>query len=142
MKKQYYNKGKQVNGALKNRKILSGKGKEYSEVSKETEAIFHNWLNFSGVQENEFDDYMKAKPHKVQECINEDGNIEIGIFAGEQQILSPLLFQVRSGGSLDDFIVNALLLFSYIAARYTDKSFDEAVKKFADRMVEERKLTL
>lgn len=124
------------------KKVMFGKGKEYSEVSREVENTFQSWLSFAGVSEAEFDRRMKVMPHRVEESINGDGDIEINIFAGDKQVIAPLVFQLNAGGNIDDFIVNALFLFSYIASRYKDKSFEKSVGSFADKMVAERKLTL
>lgn len=131
------------NGQKPKRKIIYGKekAKEYNAVSKEIEEIFSNWLDFAGLDVGEFDRRMKAEPHRVEESINVDGDIEINIFAGNEKVIVPLIFQPRSGGNLDDFIVNTLLLFSHIAARYESKSFEKAVTVFADRMIEERKVS-
>lgn len=124
------------------KKVMFGKGKEYSEVSREVENTFQSWLSFSGVDEDEFDRRMKAEPYRVEESINGDGDIEINIFAGDRQVIVPLIFQPNGGGNIDDFIVNALLVLSHIASRYEDKSFEKAVGIFADKMIAERKLTL
>lgn len=131
------------NGQKPKRKIIYGKekAKEYNAVSKEIEETFSNWLDFAGLDVGEFDRRMKAEPHRVEESINVDGDIEINIFAGNEKVIVPLIFQPRSGGNLDDFIVNTLLLFSHIAARYESKSFEKAVTVFADRMIEERKVS-
>lgn len=131
------------NGQKPKRKIIYGKekAKEYNAVSKEIEETFSNWLDFAGLDVGEFDRHMKAEPHRVEESINADGDIEINIFAGNEKVIVPLIFQPRSGGNLDDFIVNALLLFSHIASRYESKSFEKAVTVFADRMIEERKVS-
>lgn len=131
------------NGQKPKRKIIYGKeiAKEYNAVSKEIEETFSNWLDFAGLDVGEFDRRMKAEPHRVEESINADGDIEINIFAGNEKVIVPLIFQPRSGGNLDDFIVNALLLFSHIASRYESKSFEKAVTVFADRMIEERKVS-
>lgn len=117
------------NGQKSKRKIVYGKEKaqEYNAISQEIEKTFCNWLDFAGV--------------RVEESINADGDIEINIFAGNEQVIVPLVFQPNSGGNLDDFIVNALLLFSHIAARYESKSFEKAVTVFADRMIAERKVS-
>ncbi len=131
------------NGQKPKRKIIYGKekAKEYNAVSKEIEETFSNWLDFAGLDGGEFDRRMKAEPHRVEESINADGDIEINIFAGNEKVIVPLIFQPSSGGNLDDFIVNALLLFSHIASRYESKSFEKAVTVFADRMIEERKVS-
>lgn len=124
------------------RKVMCGKGKEYSEVSREVENTFKSWLSFAGIDEAEFDRRMKSKPYKVEESINKDGDIEINIYAGNERVIVPLIFQPSGGGNLDDFIVNALLVFSHIASRYEDKSFEKSVASFADRMIAEKKITL
>ena len=132
------------NGQKSKRKIVYGKEKaqEYNAISQEIEKTFCNWLDFAGVDVGEFDRRMKAEPHRVEESINADGDIEINIFAGNEQVIVPLVFQPNSGGNLDDFIVNALLLFSHIAARYESKSFEKAVTVFADRMIAEKKVSV
>lgn len=124
------------------RNVLYGNGKEYSEVSREIEETFHGWLAYAGMDEAEFDRRMSRQPHKVEEGINEDGDIEVNIYAGFMRVIPPLIFQPSGGGSLDDFLVNALLLFSHIAARYEDKRFEKAVGDFAERMIAERKMSL
>jgi len=134
-----YNKGD--NPARQN-KVLSGKGKEYSEAAQDIENTFFAWLNFAGVSEEEFDKRMSCKPHKIEETINEDGNIEINIYGGGTRVIDPLLYQIGGDIDIDDFIVSALLVLSLIASRYEDKSFENEVRKFADRMIAERKLTI
>lgn len=126
------------------RQIIFGKEKarEYNAVSKEAENTFQNWLDFAGVDVGEFDRRMKSEPHRVEESINEDGDIEINIFAGNEKVIVPLVFQPKCGGSFDDFIVNAVFLMSYIASRYESKSFESAVTVFFERMIAEKKTTL
>jgi len=137
-KKHYFNNRKPQ------KKIVfgKGKGKEYSEVSRELENTFRRWIEYAEIDTEEFDRRMKAEPHKVEENINKDGDIEINIYAGGDVVIVPLVFPVNDGGVLDDFIVNALLLLSLIASRYESKSFEKAVSLFADRMVAEKKLIL
>jgi len=119
-----------------------GKGKEYSDISRELENTFRCWIEYADIETEEFDRRMKAEPHKIEESINKDGDIEINIYAGGDLVIVPLVFPVNGGGVLDDFIVNALLLLSLIASRYESKSFEKAVSIFADRMVAEKKLIL
>lgn len=135
---QYYNNRKP------NKKVVygKGKGKEYSEVSREIENTLRSWLEYAKIDTEEFDRRMKAEPHRVEESINNDGNIEINIYAGDEVVIVPLVFPVNSGGKLDEFIVNALLVLSHVASRYECKSFEKAVSLFADRMVAEKKLSL
>jgi len=137
MKKYFNNK----NG---NQKVVygKGKGKKYSDVSRETENMFYAWLAYAGIEEDEFYKRISRKPCKIVENINTNGDIEINIFAGFSQVIVPLVWQKNGSSSLDDFLVNVLLIFSYVAARLEDKNFEKAVTVFADRMIEERKMTL
>lgn len=130
---------------FKDRKIMYGKGKEYSDVSHETTQTFRNWLAFSGMTEEEFDRRMKRGPYRIEERVNEDGDIEINLYAGFVKVIEPLILPASDGTSvdqLDDFLVDAVFLLTYIASRYEDKSFEKAVKEFMERMIEERKMTL
>lgn len=122
------------------KKIIYGQGKEYSEVSREVESTFQNWLAASKIDEVEFDTRMKLTPHRIDECINSEGLTEINIYAGNQKVIIPLLHQGDASGSIEDFIINALFLLSYIASRYSDKDFEKAVIKFADNMIKEKKI--
>lgn len=144
MKKRGMQKNKWANGMFGDREIMYGKGKEYSEVSRELESAFHAWLSYAGMDEAEFDLRMSVKPHKVEECVNENGEIEINIYAGFKKAIAPLLFRPSGGGAdeLDNFLVNALLLLYFVASRYEDKSFEREVRVFADRMIKDRKMTL
>lgn len=126
-------------------KVLYGKGKEYSAVASEVEQTFRDWLAYAGLDEVEFDRRMACKPHRIEDRINENGDIEINIYAGFAKVIAPLVFELTPAGTLDqldNFLVDVLLLLSYVASRYQDKSFEKVVKEFADRMVAERKMTL
>ena len=76
----------------------------------------------------------------IKESINADGDMEINIYAGNEKVIAPLVFLSESGDSLGNFLVNALLLLFYAATKYNNKSFENAVKEFSERMVKERKI--
>jgi hypothetical protein len=126
-----------------NHKIISReKANEYNDISLEVEGMFQRWLAYGGLDEMEFDYRMKAEPHRIEESVNGDGIIEINIFAGNEKVIVPLAFLPDGSGSLDDFLVNAILVFSHIANRYENKSFENAVNSFAKRMISENKMTI
>lgn len=125
--------------------VVYGKGKEYSEVSREVEQTFLNWLAFDGISVEGFDRRMQMRPHRVEERVNEAGDVEINVYAGFSKVITPLVFPASAGASveaLDDFLVDAIFLLYHVASRYEDKSFEKAVEAFGKRMLEERKMTL
>lgn len=126
-------------------RILSGKGAAYSDVALEIEKTFQSWLSFSGIDQAEFDRRMSFGPYRIEEGINDSGDIAINIYAGGKAVAAPLLFPRIEGVSmeaLEDFLVNVILLLAYISSQRGDKEFDSAVKEFADRMIAERRLVL
>lgn len=122
------------------RNIIFGseRAKEYNEVSEEILKTFQQWLDFSRIDVKEFDRRMQIEPHKIEKNTNSDGCIEINVFAGDKKVIVPLIFDPMEGGTFNDFIVNALLLFSHIASRYESKSFEKAVRNFADKVIVEK----
>lgn len=125
--------------------ILSGKGAEYCNVALEIERTFQSWLSFSGIDQAEFDRRMSFGAYRIEERVNDSGDIEINVYAGGKTVAAPLLFPVVPGvdtEALEDFLVNAILLLAYISSQRGDKEFDRTVKAFADRMIAERKLAL
>ena len=126
-------------------RILFGKGAEYCDVALEIEMTFQSWLSFSGIDQTEFDRRMSFGAYRIEEGVNDSGDIEINIYAGGKAVAAPLLFPRTEGASmeaLEDFLVNAILLLAYISSQRGDKEFDSAVKGFAGRMIAERKLVL
>ena len=144
--KPNYNYFKKKNKLSKGKKVLFGdKGKEYSKVSLEIEQSFRDWLAFANLTDVEFDQRMSKSPYKIEESINGDGDIEVNVFAGGEKVIAPLVYQTNSSDNvvgLDNFLVDALLLLSYVASRTENKEFEQEVKSFADRMIAERKMTL
>lgn len=123
-------------------KVIYGsqKAKEYNAVSREIESLFIDWLDFAELSQAEFGERLKKEPHMIKESINADGDMEINIYAGNEKVIAPLVFLSGSGDSSDNFLVNALLLLFYAATKYNNKSFENAVKAFSERMAKERKI--
>lgn len=117
--------------------ILGGKGAEYSEVSRELEQTFCDWIQFANVEECEFAQRIKNEPHHIEKNINAAGEIEINISAGGESVIVPLVYVPSEADSYGRFIVNALLLLQYIASRYENKSFKKAADEFTRKMYSE-----
>lgn len=126
----------------KKNKVIYGsqKAKEYNTVSREIESLFTDWLSFAELSQAEFGERLRKEPHMIKESINADGDMEINIYAGNEKVIAPLVFLSESGDSLGNFLVNALLLLFYAATKYNNKSFENAVKAFSERMAKERKM--
>ena len=119
--------------------ILKGKGNDFSDVAKEMEEVFTNWISYSGLTEAEFDAALAVgKSHVIKEHSDSQGNKLVSIVVDGKEIGQPFLWVCDGNVALDDFYVNTILLLLVVASRYVDKSFERAVTKFADGMKEKK----
>lgn len=113
-------------------KQLSGKGKEYGEISKGTEATFYQWIEAAGITVSEFDELMKNEPQKID--IKKDREqITVSIYTGGEMVSCPFVWSERGGIKLKAFWVDLLLLLTYIAGRNDDGKFLLVVQNFAQK---------
>lgn len=116
--------------------IMYGKGKRYSKAAREIEGYFQSWLALEGIDETEFDRRIINAPVTVEDNMDDDGNMEVGIVSGDIKIIMPLIYQQSLGTDFREFIVDAVLLLLHIASRYENKGFEESVRAFADKYLE------
>lgn len=117
--------------------IISGKGKEWSEVAREIEALFAQWLDFSGLSELEFAARLASRPIRIEERVTYyDGSREVAISAGFRPIGAPLVWDAKGTVSLEDFHCETILLLFCMAGRCGDKSFEAEVRRYAAEVSE------
>jgi len=111
--------------------ISADKGKEYSDISRELEATYYNWLAYSGLTEERLKDKLNYSPIQIEERTGEVWAKEICIYSGFALIGEPLAWDKNSGCPLDEFRVNALLLLALISSKTGNDAFSKEVKRFS-----------
>jgi hypothetical protein len=118
-------------------KIMSGKGKEYGVVSKETEATFQSWIEADGITVREFDELMKNESKEI--CVEQSKtSVTVSIYAGSEMVSCPFVWNVGGGIKQEAFWVDLLLLLTYIAGRIEDDKFLSEVKQIAQKYYRKR----
>lgn len=115
--------------------IISGHGKEWSEIARETEGVFRQWLEFSGLTETDFAIQISRKPYRVEERTYENGDRAISVCAGFRSVGEPLLWQAAGTVSLEDFHCNAILLLFLMTGRCANKEFEAEVERFGKTLI-------
>lgn len=109
-------------------KIVCGKGQAYGEVSREIENIFLEWIKSESITESEFSTLMDRKPKKI--ILNQDKeSVWVSIQVGGKLIVSPFVWNKKSGIKFEVFYTDLLLVLTYISLKYKDKEFNSEVKK-------------
>mgnify|MGYP000848152659 CR=1 FL=1 len=121
--------------------VMQGKGKEYSDISREIEQTFFQWLQWAGVSEQDFYKALINEPYVIAESTMENGDVSVTIHAGFLSVGAPLIWEKLGGTDIDDFHANVLLLLSYVASHCENKKFGKEVSAFCDRLIAEHKFT-
>lgn len=112
-----------------NANFLMGKGKEFSAVAAESEAQLRNWLNASGITEQELLETLDSG--EFQLTLNKEKNKAIiYVHQGTSLITEPLVWLKESGVLLGHFKVDAGLLLMLVASKCENKHAKEKIKKF------------
>jgi len=109
-------------------KIMGGKGKEYSAVSREVENMFYQWLSSIGVEERIFDDKMRDTS-KGYQLDKRSGQESVSLVLDRVIIWPPFVWNEKSGIQREDFYVDMCILLMYISSRYKENDFIEKTKK-------------
>lgn len=110
-------------------KILSGKGNEYSEIAKSTEAQLQNWLDASGLTEQEFLEELSTGDFQL--TLNKEKNkAVIYIHQGANLIIQPLVWLKETDILFSHFKVDAGLLLMAVASKCSSQTAKNKIKAF------------
>lgn len=115
--------------------IIHGKGKEWSEVARETEGVFYQWLGFSGMSEGVFLGRISQKPYRIEETKFDNGDRSITVYAGFRPVGEPLLWEAAGAVSLEDFHCNAILMLFFMAGKCPNKDLEREVDRFGKTLL-------
>ena len=95
------------------RKILSGKGKAWSEESVAVTELFSQWLTMSGLKRTEFLNRVDSVNFKIR-FHRENGAAKIVLEDKAGEIGEPFVWWEESGIAFEDYMTDAAFLFLYI----------------------------
>ena len=114
--------------------IIYGGGLAYGEIAREMEGTFCEWLTFSGLTESELRSRLNEPNIRIEESVNEEGNVEIKICSSTEVILAPLVHVPCGDEEYSKFKINSLLLLFHVSSRFANKDLERAAKAFAKTM--------
>lgn len=109
--------------------ILADNGNEWSDVAREIESIYFNWLDASELDENEF--ISSICEEDMYLTYFEDERMALTIFhhsCGE--IGMPMVWQVENEIPLDSYKTDTALLLLYIAGKCNNKLVTDKIESF------------
>ena len=130
-KQKFYGKtgvGKSIFPA-NNKKVLMGKGKEYSEVSKEVETNFSNWLAASNISEQELLSLIDRNDFHLTFWSDENAAITV-LHKHDGEVGMPLIWQKDSGIDYESYRTDVGLLLMLIESKCKNESSKQKIKKF------------
>lgn len=122
--------------------LLSGHGKEWSNVSREISEHTKSWLAQSGFTESMIEDILSSNDISI-EVVNVNDNKGVALIVNNTVIGCPLIYDNRNESYDDDmFIVDCTLFFFHVKSEYAEHNvkFDEAIRFFYSHALENAKL--
>lgn len=114
----------------KKKKLMFGKGPEYSGIAREMEGIFANWLDASGISEEEFMGLVDSDGFSlVYDCDEEQAAVTLyNRTYGE--IAAPLIWMKENGIPLKSYKVDTALLLFLVASKCKNQKVKEKIESF------------
>lgn len=122
-----------ANYKRKTPKVLSGNGKNWSNVSNGIEHNFLDWLSCSELSENEFSELIKANRFEIKrtECLDNGEYVKAIFLIADNNILGkPFYYKEQKNYSYDEFETDVVLLLFYISGRYLSSELEKALREF------------
>ena len=110
-------------------KIVMGKGKEYSKVSREVERNFRSWLVASSVSEDEFLKAVEVDDFMLNLYSNGD-RTHIVFHNANGYIAAPLMWRKESGIAYEEFKTDAGLLLFAVVGKCKKEESKQKIRKF------------
>lgn len=117
----------------KSPKILSGNGKNWSNVSNGIEHNFLDWLSCSELSEDDFSELMKASCFEIKksDCVDNGEYVKaIFLIADNRIIGKPFFYKEQENYSYNEFETDVVLLLFYISGRYLSSKLENAIRDF------------
>lgn len=114
--------------------LLFGKGKQYSNVAKESEYNFRKWLLCSQLTEQSFfEEVAKEDTYFAIHSNTEEATISVCNDTGIVGL--PFVWEKDSGIDYNSFLVDTALLFCCIAGRAEDKKIEKKITDFVKEKI-------
>lgn len=114
--------------------LLFGKGKQYSNVAKESEHNFRKWLLCSQLTEQSFfEKVAKEDTYFAIHSNTEEATISV---CNDMGIVGlPFVWEKDSGIDYNSFLIDTALLFCFIAGRTEDKQIEKKITDFVKEKI-------
>lgn len=114
--------------------LLFGKGKQYSNVAKESEHNFRKWLLCSQLTEQSFfEKVAKEDTYFAIHSNTEEATISVCNDTGIVGL--PFVWEKDSGIDYNSFLIDTALLFCFIAGRTEDKQIEKKITDFVKEKI-------
>lgn len=118
-----------------NPSIISGSGKEFSDVSREISGYLDDWIQASGLHKAELRQHLSCGSYRIEERSSDlDDRLVVAIrcigSAAEQVIGEPFVWD-PSVMSREEFRMTVALILISMSQRYGGEKFRASVKLFA-----------
>ena len=111
------------------RKILSGKGKEWSEESAAIMEVLSQWLTMSGLKRTEFLNHVDGGNFKIR-FHSEDGIAKIILEDETGAIGESFVWWEESGIAFEDYMTDAGFLFLHIGSLCRNEAAKKEINNF------------
>lgn len=119
-------------GKAKGPKVWTGQGKEFSKVSRETETYFRNWLQVSGITENEVISAIDREDFDITFRTDKEMALTV-LHTANGEIGMPFIWQKESGIKFESYKLDAALLLLFIAEKNISLKSKVKIKSFVRR---------
>lgn len=111
------------------RKILSGKGNEWSEESAKIMEVLSQWLTMSGLKRTELLNRVDSGDFKIR-FHREDGTAKIILEDKAGTIGEPFVWWEESGIAFEDYMTDAGFLFLHIGSLCRSEAAKKEINDF------------
>lgn len=110
-------------------KIMMGKGKAYSRVSREVENNLKNWLAATPVEEKDFLDAMEEESFSLS-MHSDSEKAQIILYNDRGYIVAPLVWVKGNGVTYKEFQMDAGLLLFTVVGKCKKEESKRKIKEF------------
>lgn len=111
--------------------IYSGKGKEYSAVSNETEVTFDSWLRCCDLKKSDFLDRVNSNKFEL-DFFRDNDSLEIIMKDGCGNIGIPFVWENHNGKGIlmEHFCIDAGMILAYISSMCHNELSKQKINDF------------
>lgn len=114
---------------MNKKKIITGKGSEYSKIAKEMDTYYKGWLCASGISEEDFLKLVNCEDFHLSFSADPD-MVMIILCNSAGEIAAPLVWQKENGIDLASYKLDASLLLMLVSGKCSNRGSQDKIKDF------------